>query len=254
MILLQILTGRRASEIRTCEFDCLVPAPSTTVQPQPTTEVVRFRYAQSKIDIAPDTILVDREVAEVIEEQQRWVRTCLPGGSRGSCSCSAPETAAATNLTHQAPTTGCYGTSATSFGSPTARAASAAEPHPPIPTHQADPARRTRPAHPRTAALRRARDTDHVDALRRARDEHAEQAFLATAKLRSDGTRIQFSSDDHDSLHLFRRADRFLPNGWCLLPPLQSCDKGNACLTCSVFVTDHTHRPALQRQLQETTN
>jgi hypothetical protein len=85
-----------------------------------------------------------------------------------------------------------------------------------------------------------------------ARDEHAEQAFLATTKLRSDGTRIQLSSDDHDSLHLFRRADRFLPNGWCMLPPLQSCDKGNACLTCSVFVTDHTHRQVLQRQLRET--
>lgn len=85
-----------------------------------------------------------------------------------------------------------------------------------------------------------------------ARDEHAEQAFLATAKLRSDGTSIQLSSDDHDSLHLFRRADRFLPNGWCMLPPLQSCDKGNACLTCSVFVTDHTHRDVLQRQLRET--
>ncbi len=32
MILLQVLTGRRASEIRTCEFDCLSPAPAPTVQ------------------------------------------------------------------------------------------------------------------------------------------------------------------------------------------------------------------------------
>ena len=60
------------------------------------------------------------------------------------------------------------------------------------------------------------------------------------------------SSDDHDSLHLFARADRFLPNGWCMLPPLQSCDKGNACLTCSAFVTDATHRQVLQRQLRDT--
>ena len=85
-----------------------------------------------------------------------------------------------------------------------------------------------------------------------AREEHAEQAFLATAKLRADGTRVSFSREDHDSLHLFDRADRFLPHGWCLLPPLQTCDKGNACLTCSVFVTDHTHHTALQRQLAET--
>lgn len=61
-----------------------------------------------------------------------------------------------------------------------------------------------------------------------------------------------FSREDHDTLHLFNRADRFLPHGWCLLPPLQTCDKGNACLTCSVFATDETHRTALQRQLAET--
>ncbi|MEU0836980.1 hypothetical protein [Streptomyces sp. NPDC005969] len=85
-----------------------------------------------------------------------------------------------------------------------------------------------------------------------ARQGHAEQAFLATAKLRADGTRVVFSHDDHDSLHLFNRADRFLPHGWCLLPPLQTCDKGNACLTCSVFVTDASHQPSLERQLVET--
>ena len=84
------------------------------------------------------------------------------------------------------------------------------------------------------------------------REEHAEQAFLATVKLRADGTRMQFSRDDHDSLHLFERADRFLPHGWCLLPPLQTCDKGNACLTCSVFVTDATHQATLRRQLADT--
>jgi hypothetical protein len=63
---------------------------------------------------------------------------------------------------------------------------------------------------------------------------------------------VLFSRDDHDSLHLLDRADRFLPNGWCLLPPLQTCDKGNACLTCSVFVTDATHDSVLARQLKDT--
>ncbi|MFI6440070.1 hypothetical protein [Streptomyces sp. NPDC050759] len=37
-----------------------------------------------------------------------------------------------------------------------------------------------------------------------------------------------------------------------MLPPLQTCDKGNACLTCSVFVTDNSHQPARERQLAET--
>jgi hypothetical protein len=80
------------------------------------------------------------------------------------------------------------------------------------------------------------------------RQEHAEQAFLATVKLKADGTQVRFSRNDHDSLHLLDRADRFLPHGWCLLPPLQTCDKGNACLTCSMFVTDATHQSTLQRQ------
>ena len=85
------------------------------------------------------------------------------------------------------------------------------------------------------------------------RDEHAEQAFLATRKFRADSTRVSFSREDHDALHLLDRADRFLPNGYCLLPPLQKCEKGNACLTCSVFVTDDSHLAVLQRQLEETT-
>lgn len=85
------------------------------------------------------------------------------------------------------------------------------------------------------------------------REEHAEQAFLATVKLKADGTAIRFSREDHDSLHLFDRADRILPNGWCLLPPLQTCAKGNACLTCAVFATDETHQPELARQLDDTT-
>ncbi len=84
------------------------------------------------------------------------------------------------------------------------------------------------------------------------REEHAEQAFLATVKLRADGTQITFSREDHDILHLSGRADRILPHGWCLLPPLQSCDKGNACLTCPVYVSDQTHQPALERQHAET--
>lgn len=94
--------------------------------------------------------------------------------------------------------------------------------------------------------------TMHYIAARDEHAEHAEHAFLATAKLRADGTRVALSSEDHDSLHLFRSADRILPNGWCMLPPLQTCAKGNACLTCSVFVTDTTHSSALRRQLSET--
>ena len=78
MILLQILTGRRASEIRTCRFDCLSPVPDSALDPAEGEQIARFHYAQSKIDIAPDTILVDREVVAVIDEQRQWVREQFP--------------------------------------------------------------------------------------------------------------------------------------------------------------------------------
>ena len=54
-----------------CDFGCLSPAGGPA---EAEGGVVRFRYAQSKIDTAPDTILIDREAAAVIEEQQQWVR------------------------------------------------------------------------------------------------------------------------------------------------------------------------------------
>lgn len=53
-------------------------------------------------------------------------------------------------------------------------------------------------------------------------------------------------------LALDRRTDRILPNGWCLLPPRQSCNKGNACLTCDKFATDATFLPELRTQRART--
>src|SRR6202035_5826333 len=75
MILLQILTGRRDREIRACDHDCVSPAGTAAGHDG---EVTRCRYAQSKIGIAPDTILVDHDVTAVIEEQQAWLRGNFP--------------------------------------------------------------------------------------------------------------------------------------------------------------------------------
>jgi len=254
MILLQILTGRRASEIRTCDYDCLSAAHSTAEVGEDRS-LARFRYAQSKIDVAPDTILVDREVTEVIAEQQRWVQSQLPDANRRFLFVQRTG-----NRRGDKPyPSGTYNWVLRTLSDIVEITDAKGRPVRLSRTHRFRHTRLTRlaelglPVHvlQRYAGHATPTMTMHYIA---ARDEHAEQAFLATAKLRSDGTRIQLSSDDHDSLHLLRRADRFLPNGWCMLPPLQSCDKGNACLTCSVFVTDRTHRHVLQRQLHETTD
>ncbi|HET6856484.1 MAG TPA: tyrosine-type recombinase/integrase, partial [Streptomyces sp.] len=265
MILLQILTGRRASEIRTCAFDCLSPLPNrataTATAEDPAAdnpaadneEIARFHYAQSKIEAAPDNILVDREVTQVIEEQQQWIRERFPD--------IEPRFLFTQRLGNRTATkpypSGTYAWMLREFSNIVKITDSKGRAVGLSHTHRFRHTKLTRlaelglPIHVLQRYAGHASPTMSMHYIAQ-REEHAEQAFLATAKLKADGTRVLFSREDHDSLHLFDRADRFLPHGWCMLPPLQTCDKGNACLTCSVFVTDQTHQSALQRQLNDT--
>ena len=50
-------------------------------------------------------------------------------------------------------------------------------------------------------------------------------------------------------VQLDKRTDRILPNGLCLLPPRQACNRGNACLTCDQFATDASYLPEHEQQL-----
>ncbi|MGW3661193.1 tyrosine-type recombinase/integrase [Streptomyces sp. NPDC005151] len=253
MILLQILTGRRASEIRTCRFECLSPVPDRPVDAAEGEEVARFHYAQSKIDIAPDNILVDLEVVAVIEEQRQWIRDQFPGIAPRHLFMQRTG-----NRQGDKPyPSGTYSWMLREFSKTVKITDSKGKPVGLSHTHRFRHTKLTRLAElglPVHVLMRYAGHASPSMSMHyvAARQEHAEQAFLATAKLRADGTHVTFSRDDHDTLHLFNRADRFLPHGWCMLPPLQTCDKGNACLTCSVFVTDPSHQPALARQLTET--
>ncbi|MFF2132072.1 hypothetical protein ACFVW1_43360 [Streptomyces olivochromogenes] len=80
-----------------------------------------------------------------------------------------------------------------------------------------------------------------------------EEAARAQAKVGRDGREIGMDRRDMlDLVQLDRRTDRILPNGYCLLPPTRSCDKGNACHGCDHFATDRTFLPDIQRQLAET--
>jgi integrase len=255
MILLQILTGRRASEIRTCDFDCLSAVPDRAVDAAEGEQVARFTYAQSKIDVAPDSILIDREVIAVIEEQQAWVRARFPQTTPRLLFVQRTGNKRATKPYPQ----GTYSWMLRELSDLVQITDSKGRPVRLSHTHRFRHTRLTRlaelglPVHVLQRYAGHATPTMSMHYIAQ-REEHAEQAFLATVKLKADGTRVSFSREDHDSLHLFDRADRFLPHGWCLLPPLQTCDKGNACLTCSVFVTDQTHLDALARQLADTEN
>ena len=68
--------------------------------------------------------------------------------------------------------------------------------------------------------------------------ETHEPEFLRYRKVNADGRELEADPRDlYDMLELDKRTDRILPNGWCLLPPRQSCDKGNACLRKLAFTT-----------------
>src|ERR1700731_3510600 len=83
--------------------------------------------------------------------------------------------------------------------------------------------------------------------------ETHEAEFLRYRKITADARDLQASPRDlYDMLQLDQRTDRILPNGWCLLPPRQACDRGNACLTCSKFATDATLLPELRAQEDRT--
>ena len=253
MILLQILTGRRSSEIRHCESGCLSPATGRAAEAAQGEEIARFRYAQTKIDIAPDTILVDSEVVAIIEEQQRWVRDRFPGIQPRHLFLQLTGNRAGAKPYPS----GTYTFRLREFSKIVQVADSKGRPVRLSHTHRFRHTKFTRlaelglPVHVLQRYAGHATPTMILQYIAQ-REEHAEQAFLATVKLKADGTRVAFSREDHDAMHLLGRADRILPNGWCLLPPLQACGKGNACLTCSVFVTDQTHQQALERQLSDT--
>lgn len=250
MLLLQILTGRRASEICLAPLDCL----SSPVSPEASAAgLAVFRYAQSKIDGAPDTILVDPEVVAVVEEQRRWLAERFPGrelpylfvqlrdNSHGAKPCAHDTYAGMLRRFSQAVRL------VDTHGHPLRLS------H----THRFRHTKLTKLAELGLPIAVIQRYAGHATPTMSMfyvakREEYQEQVFVATRKYRSDGEEVRFSREVYEAVQLFQRADRILPHGWCLLPPLQTCDKGNACLTCGVFVTDSTHLESLRRMLAET--
>lgn len=90
------------------------------------------------------------------------------------------------------------------------------------------------PTQPRDRPDQRRRADPRRDALPRAPDTGRDHARCQDP-LSHSGARVSALQEGH------RRADRVLPNGWCMLPQKQVCSRGNACLTCDKFVTDASH-------------
>lgn len=264
--MLMALLGRRVSEVCMLDPDPLLPLSVTGPKaqepgedPQTQAPVAKLRYQQTKIDDAPDTVLVHAEVVAIIHAQQKWVaRHFAEHGAPGK----TPKylfLAAMKNRNGDRP-----------YPSMTLR-------H--LLTRLADRLdirdeadrlvdfnRTHRFRHTVATGLLNTGVPLHVVqrylghltptmtmTYAQTLQSTAEAEFLRYRKITADATDIDIDPRDlYDMLELDQRSDRILPNGWCLLPPRQSCSKGNACLTCDKFATDASFLPELEAQQDRT--
>jgi hypothetical protein len=256
IMMLQARLGRRISEILMLDPDPLLPLAAAA---EPGAMTARLRYQQTKIEGAPDTILVDAEVVAIIREQQDWAAAWLsehaaPGaqprylflGLLFNRNADRPYVSATlhrvlTELARQLDIRDSAG-------------------------RLVDFQRTHRFRHTRATSLLNAGVPIHVVQrylghlsptmtmhYAQTLAETHEAEFLRYRKLSADGRELGIGARDlYDMLQLDQRTDRILPNGWCLLPPRQTCDRGNACLTCDKFATDVTFLPELRQQQDRT--
>ena len=256
--LIQALTGRRASEVLMMDFEPLSEVPGLDPASVPDGGMVgRLRYQQTKIDGAPDTILVGADVVQIIREQQAWVRQQWNLAAGISPRYLFPKTAGNRHATRPWETKD-YNRVLRQFSLA-------------LGLRDADGqlllySRSHRLRHTKATTLLNAGAPVHVVqrylghlspemAMRYAATlaSTAEREFLATVKIGRDGREVGMDRRDMlDLMQLDRRTDRVLPNGYCLLPPVRSCDKGNACHGCDHFATDKTYLPEIRRQLAAT--
>ncbi|SPX80688.1 tyrosine-type recombinase/integrase [Mycobacteroides abscessus] len=250
--LLQAMTGRRASEILMLDHNPLSAIPGVDRAPDSDNEtfVARLRYQQTKVEGVDPTILVEQPVVDIITEQQRWLAERYPQ--------IRPKYLFVGMLhQHQGQRPRAYSSYLNSLRKLDA-------------IHSLTDSAANKLRFTQTHRLRHTRATEllndgvpfhvvqrymgHKSPEMTARyaatlAATAEAEFLKHKKIGAHGAEIAISPTDiYDMTQLGKRTDRILPNGVCLLPPLKSCDKGNACLSCGHFATDRTHLDELVAQ------
>lgn len=264
-LMLLIRTGRRLNEVLLMDFDPLIPLHNRRGNDDRNSDgqnefVARMRYQQTKIDSAqPNSIPVDSEVVTIIKAQQEVARSFMasmnsPGieprylflRTKDNRNGTHPYPLATMHLHLRQLTKKLAITD--SVGHPVAISKTHRFRH----THATNLINAGVPLH---VVMRYFGHISPEMTLHYAvtRSRTMEEEFLKYKKITRDGRTADIDGTDlYELIQLDKRADRILPNGWCTLPPKQLCDKGNACLTCSKFVTDATHGPELRRQLDST--
>jgi integrase len=257
LLMLLALTGRRVSELCLLEFDCLLPLEGLAGSGDEDGALAKLRYQQTKIDGAPNTILVDRDVVAIVQAQRQWALRQLRA--------RADDPQAEPRYLFLSPTRNRHGDRPYSVATLNGKLAKLGQ-RLDIRDSQGRPVALThtrRFRHTKATSLLNAGVPLHVVQrylghlsptmtmhYAQTLQQTHEREFLRYKKIRADGRELEFDPRDlYDLLELDKRADRILPNGLCLLPPRQACDRGNACLTCDKFATDRTYLEEHTRQL-----
>jgi integrase len=262
ILMLLALTGRRVSELLLLEFDPLLPVEGLATNDDRDAAIAKLRYGQTKIAGAPDTILVDHDVVAVIRAQQQWALERFREHSEQPDATPRYLFLAATRNRH--------GTRAYPVGTPAKKlarfsaliAVSDGQGRPVMlsETHRFRHTKATTLLNAGVAIHVVQRYLGHLSpamTMHYARTLQAthEREFLRYKKITADGRDLELDPRDlYDLIELDQRTDRILPNGVCLLPPRQACDRGNACLTCDKFATDATHLDEHHQQLGRLTD
>jgi integrase len=262
ILMLLARTGRRASELLLLDFDCLLPIPGIPAQQHDTNRdavVAKLRFQQTKIEGAPNTIFVDNEVVAIVRAQQQWVHSHVRTMQHDMAAPPPRYLFLAMSHNHH----GRHSYPKTTLTSRLKQLGELADirdsqgRRPPL-SHV------HRFRHTRATSLINAgvpvhvvqRYLGHLSAEMTMRYAHTlrethEREFLRFKKITADGADLDLDPRDLFLLiELGTRTDRVLPNGLCMLPPRQACNRGNACLTCDKFTTDSSYLPEHEQQLE----
>ncbi|MCD9145870.1 tyrosine-type recombinase/integrase [Streptomyces albireticuli] len=252
---LLIRTGRRLNEVAMLDFDPLIAIPFA----DPDGHVARLRYQQTKIDTGDPTILVDQEIVDLIRQQQGYARNFMAEQGRPGVEPKYLFLAKKQNRNGERPYSDMTGRPLlTKFAKMIDLRDEQGKPVVISKTHTFRHTKATNLLNagvPLHVAMRYMGHKSPQMFLHYARTlaQTAEREFLRYKKITADGRdHAQDPREMFESIALDKRTDRVLPHGWCLLPPRQHCEKGNACLTCTKFVTDESHEETLVQQRQET--
>ena len=263
ILMLLARTGRRVSELLLLDFEPLLPIAGLAAEAHendPDAVVAKLRFQQTKIDGAPDTIFIDQEVVAIIRAQQQWahdhVRSLLRDPSAPPPRYLFLAISRNNRGHHPYPKTTLRGRMQQLGEMADIRDSQGRRP-PLSNVHRFRHTRATSLINAGVPVHVVQRYLGHLSAEMTMRYAHMlrethEREFLRFKKITADGADLDLDPRDLFALiELGKRTDRVLPNGLCMLPPRQTCNRGNACLTCDKFTTDASYLPEHEQQLEK---